>query len=81
MNSYPKYRAAAIQAAPVYLDLDATVEKSCELIAEAASNGARLVAFPKLFFPDILGLPLLDIQSIQDPSIMNCIKMLLKSRA
>ncbi|MED2799070.1 carbon-nitrogen hydrolase family protein [Bacillus thuringiensis] len=51
MNSYPKYRAAAIQAAPVYLDLDATVEKSCELIAEAASNGARLVAFPEAFLP------------------------------
>ncbi|PQQ47415.1 nitrilase (plasmid) [Bacillus thuringiensis] len=51
MNSYPKYRAAAIQAAPVYLDLDATVEKSCELIAEAASNGAKLVAFPEAFLP------------------------------
>ncbi|RHW05911.1 nitrilase [Bacillus cereus] len=51
MNSYPKYRAAAIQAAPVYLDLDATVEKSCKLIAEAASNGAKLVAFPEAFLP------------------------------
>lgn len=26
MDRYPKYRAAAVQAAPIYLDLDATVE-------------------------------------------------------
>ncbi|EPY08098.1 cyanide dihydratase [Paenibacillus alvei TS-15] len=51
MGNYPKYRAAAVQAAPIYLDLDATVEKSCKLIAEAASNGAKLVAFPEAFLP------------------------------
>lgn len=48
---YPKFRAAAVQAAPVYLNLEATVEKSCELIDEAASNGAKLVAFPEAFLP------------------------------
>jgi cyanide dihydratase len=51
MSKYPKFRAAAVQAAPVYLDLDATVEKSCQLIDEAASNGAKLVAFPEAFIP------------------------------
>ncbi|NOJ74130.1 carbon-nitrogen hydrolase family protein [Paenibacillus alvei] len=51
VGNYPKYRAAAVQAAPVYLDLDATVEKSCKLIAEAASNDAKLVAFPEAFLP------------------------------
>lgn len=49
MDRYPKYRAAAVQAAPIYLDLDATVEKSCQLIDQAASNGAKLVAFPEAF--------------------------------
>jgi predicted amidohydrolase len=50
-NTYPKYRAAAVQAAPVFLDLDATVEKTCALIEEAASNGAKLVGFPEAFIP------------------------------
>jgi len=50
-KQYPKFKAAAVQAAPLYLDLDATVEKSCKLIDEAASNGAKLVAFPEAFLP------------------------------
>jgi cyanide dihydratase len=48
---YPKFKAAAVQASPVYLNLDATVEKSCKLIDEAAANGARLIAFPEGFLP------------------------------
>lgn len=48
---YPKFKAAAVQASPVYLDLAATVEKSCRIIDEAAANGARLVAFPEAFLP------------------------------
>jgi cyanide dihydratase len=50
-KTYPKFKAAAVQAAPVYLDLDATVEKSCKIIDEAASNGAKLVGFPEAFLP------------------------------
>ncbi|MGO2110166.1 MAG: carbon-nitrogen hydrolase family protein [Pseudoclavibacter sp.] len=42
---------AAVQAEPVWLDLDGTVEKSIALIHEAASNGAELVAFPETFVP------------------------------
>ncbi|MFB3160063.1 nitrilase-related carbon-nitrogen hydrolase [Neobacillus sp. 179-J 1A1 HS] len=49
--TYPKFRAAAVQAAPVFLDLNATVEKTCKLIEVAASNGAKLVAFPEAFIP------------------------------
>jgi len=45
----PKFKAAAVQAAPVFLDTDATVDKVCALIGEAAGNGARLVAFPEVF--------------------------------
>ena len=48
---FPKFIAAAVQAAPVYLNLDATVEKTCNLIAEAAANGAQLVAFPEALIP------------------------------
>lgn len=48
---HPKFRAAAVQAAPVFLDLDATIDKSIALIAEAAENGAGLIAFPETFVP------------------------------
>ena len=51
MIEFPKFRAAAVQAAPVFLDTAATINKACDLIAEAAGNGARLVVFPEVFVP------------------------------
>ncbi len=44
-------RAAVIQAAPVIMDLDATLEKCRRLVHEAAGKGARLVLFPEAFVP------------------------------
>ncbi len=42
---------AAVQATPVFLDRDATVEKCAALVKEAAGNGARLMVFPETFVP------------------------------
>jgi aliphatic nitrilase len=51
MIQYPAYKVAAAHVAPVFLDTDRTVDKACSVIAEAAAQGARLVAFPEVFIP------------------------------
>ena len=43
------YRAAVVQAAPVALDLEGTLERVDELTGRAASEGASLVVFPEAF--------------------------------
>jgi nitrilase len=51
MDTFPRFTAAAVQAAPVYLDPDKTVRKAADLIHEAAAAGASLIAFPEVFVP------------------------------
>ncbi|MET4172797.1 nitrilase [Bradyrhizobium sp. LA6.1] len=51
MLKLPRFRAAAVQASPVYLNPGATADKAASLVREAAANGAKLVAFPEVFVP------------------------------
>jgi nitrilase len=51
MPSFETVRVAAIQATPVILDAEASVEKATNLIAEAAGQGAKLAVLPEAFVP------------------------------
>jgi nitrilase len=42
---------AAVQAAPVYMDLEQSVAMAVDLIAESAKKEARLVVFPETWLP------------------------------
>ena len=47
----PKFKAAAAQLSPVFLDAQATAEKAASAIREASEAGADLIVFPEVFIP------------------------------
>ena len=51
MTEFKTVRVAAVQATPVILDAEASVEKAVRLIGEAADDGAQLVVLPEAFVP------------------------------
>lgn len=69
-QTHPKLRVAAVQAAPVFLDLDATIDKTIRLMKEAADNGVKLIAFPETWIPGYpwwiwLNSPAMGMQYVQ----------------
>lgn len=48
---HPRLRVAAVQAAPVFLDLDGSIDKTIDLMAQAAGQGVKLIAFPETWLP------------------------------
>ena len=45
------FQVAVVQAAPVLFEREASVAKACQLVAEAAAQGAKLILFPEAFVP------------------------------
>ena len=70
IKEYPLFKAAAVQAAPVfkdkpaYFDSRATLAKALALIAEAARHGAQLIVFPETYLP---GFPYWSLNMAQGP--------------
>ncbi|MEM1050096.1 MAG: carbon-nitrogen hydrolase family protein [Pseudomonadota bacterium] len=46
-----QFKAAAVQAAPAFLDLKGSVDKAIALIDEAGAKGVGLIAFPETWIP------------------------------
>jgi nitrilase len=53
-DTFPKVKVAAVQAAPVFLNREKTLDKAVSLIFEASRTGAGLIVFPEVF---IAGYP------------------------
>jgi nitrilase len=51
MTAFETVRVAAIQATPVILDAEATIDKAVGLLGEAAAGGAKLAVLPETFVP------------------------------
>jgi nitrilase len=49
VTTFGTVRVAAVQATPVVLDAEATVDRVVELLGEAADDGATLIVFPECF--------------------------------
>ncbi|GAA6152772.1 carbon-nitrogen hydrolase family protein [Pseudoteredinibacter isoporae] len=45
------FKAAAVQAAPEFMNIDAGVDKAIALIEQAAGQGASIIAFPECWLP------------------------------
>jgi len=50
-DEYPKVRVAVVQAAPVFLEREPSLEKAVRFIQEAGLKGVDLLAFPEGFIP------------------------------
>ena len=51
---FKKFKAATVQTAPVFLNVEKTIDKTIAFVKEASQNGAELIAFPEVF---IAGYP------------------------
>ena len=64
------YKVAVVQAAPIFLDLEKSIDKTITLIEEAASKGAKLINFGETWLPGYpfyiwLDAPVMGMQFVQ----------------
>jgi len=50
-KEFQRFKVAVVQATPVLFNREATIEKTCRLILEAAAQDAKLILFPEAFIP------------------------------
>ncbi len=65
------FKVAAVQAAPVFLDLEASIDKAIGLIEEAAAQDVKVISFPETWLPGYpwwiwLGAPAWGMQFLGD---------------
>lgn len=65
-----QYKVAVVQAAPIFLNLNASIDKAISLIEEAAKNGAKIVSFGETWLSGYpwwiwLDAPALGMQFVQ----------------
>ncbi|MCK5724657.1 MAG: carbon-nitrogen hydrolase family protein, partial [Gammaproteobacteria bacterium] len=46
-----RFKVAVVQASPILFNREATIEKTCRLILEAAEKDVKLILFPEAFIP------------------------------
>ena len=51
INENKSVRVAVIQAASIFMDCEATIEKAINLLKQASEKGAKIVVFPEAFIP------------------------------
>jgi predicted amidohydrolase len=51
MAAVMRFKAAAVHAAPVYMNKAATIRKTVNLIEQAAAKDIKLLVFPETFVP------------------------------
>ena len=76
-DTFPKLKGAVVQAAPVFLDRDATAAKACRFIEEAADLGAQIVVFPECYIPAYPHW--FSFYTVEHPFIMRFYKELFKN--
>ena len=50
-KEFQRFKVAVVQASPVLFNREATIEKTCRLILEAAEQDPKLILFPEAFIP------------------------------
>lgn len=51
MTSNKKVRVGAVQAEPVWLNLEGSVDKTISLIKQSAAEGIQVLGFPEVWIP------------------------------